>query len=272
MAIGLQNTQNVTPPDDDFPNGQVQDNNGTGNGTPANTRTLGDFHQFFAKLMRLATINPNNLPDSEYSGFQYVEALFRSVQLRMGETELTDLDGLRYTGIFYALDSFANVPAGFTGGQVTVNETGGIFTATQILTDITTGAQWTRSRQLIGGWTDWVLLRLASKPIPIGVWNMNNDQYVQIAHGITDFTKIRTVSGMIRNDSGNNRMPIGTDILYFLPSEDLANPIGGGGVRANDITIGRKPGSIYSTSGGGGGQYVGTGFSRGDLIVEWIPH
>ncbi len=75
MAIGLQNTDNVDGPDGEYPYGKVRDNDGSGNGTPANTKTLGDFHQFFAKLLDEAGIVANGLPDNDYSGFQYFEAL-----------------------------------------------------------------------------------------------------------------------------------------------------------------------------------------------------
>jgi len=75
MAIGLQNTDNVDAPDSDYPYGKVRDNDGSGNGTQANTKTLGDFHQFFAKIMDAAGIIANGLPDNDLSGFQYFEAL-----------------------------------------------------------------------------------------------------------------------------------------------------------------------------------------------------
>lgn len=77
MARGLQNTDNVNAPTTDFPYGRVRDNDGTGNGTPANEKTLGDFHQFFARLLDQASSVPNGLPDSAYYGFQYFEALLK---------------------------------------------------------------------------------------------------------------------------------------------------------------------------------------------------
>lgn len=75
MAIGLQNTDNVNAPGGDYQYGRVRDNDGTDNGTPANTKTLGDFHQFFARMMHQAGMTPNGLPDNDYSGYQYFEAL-----------------------------------------------------------------------------------------------------------------------------------------------------------------------------------------------------
>lgn len=75
MAIGLQNMANIESPDSDFPNGNIKDDTGANDGTPANKQTVADIYQFFAKLMRLASITPNGLPDSEYNGFQYVQAV-----------------------------------------------------------------------------------------------------------------------------------------------------------------------------------------------------
>lgn len=75
MAIGLQNTDNVDAPGGNYPYGKVRDNDGSGNGTPANTKTLGDFHQFFARLNALASVVPNGLPENSLNGFQYNQAL-----------------------------------------------------------------------------------------------------------------------------------------------------------------------------------------------------
>ncbi len=78
MAIGIQNYPNVEFDDGsnaDYPQGRSKDNNGSGNGTPVNRLTLGDYQQFFAKMLREASINANGLPESEYTGLQYFQAL-----------------------------------------------------------------------------------------------------------------------------------------------------------------------------------------------------
>jgi hypothetical protein len=43
---------------------------------------------------------------------------------------------------------------------------------------------------------------LHSKVIQIGDWNMSSSSSVSVAHGIADYTKIRSVSIMVRDDSG----------------------------------------------------------------------
>lgn len=77
MAIGLNNYPNIEAADSDYPNGSIKDNDGTNNGTPVNKLTYNDIHQVFAKLLRLADITPSGLPENEYSGFQYIEAMYK---------------------------------------------------------------------------------------------------------------------------------------------------------------------------------------------------
>lgn len=57
-----------------YPNARIKDNTGVGDGTPVNRQVYSDLHEFFAKLMRLAAISYNGLPDSEGNGYQLVQA------------------------------------------------------------------------------------------------------------------------------------------------------------------------------------------------------
>lgn len=75
MARGIQNYPNIKAPDVDYPNGDIRDKTPVLPGTPVDKTVYSDMHQFFAKLLRLAQINANGLPENEYSGFQYIEAL-----------------------------------------------------------------------------------------------------------------------------------------------------------------------------------------------------
>lgn len=58
-----------------YPNGRIQDNTGSGNGTPVNNYVYSDLHEMKDKLMRLYNIDYNGLPDNETNGFQTVDAL-----------------------------------------------------------------------------------------------------------------------------------------------------------------------------------------------------
>ncbi|MBB6236486.1 hypothetical protein HDC90_001098 [Pedobacter sp. AK013] len=57
-----------------YPNARIKDDTGTGDGTPVNRLVYSDLHEFFAKLMRLAAIAYNGLPDNESNGYQLVDA------------------------------------------------------------------------------------------------------------------------------------------------------------------------------------------------------
>lgn len=75
MAISKNNQANI---DDSnlaaYPNGQVKDNDGTGDGFPLNRVTTSDIYEFFDKLIRLAGITFNNSFDNETNGYQFVAA------------------------------------------------------------------------------------------------------------------------------------------------------------------------------------------------------
>jgi len=58
-----------------YPNGRIQDNTGSGNGTPVNNYVYSDLHEMKDKLMRLYNISYNGLPDNETNGFQTIDAL-----------------------------------------------------------------------------------------------------------------------------------------------------------------------------------------------------
>lgn len=66
---------NTEAPDSDFPYGRFKNTVGANAGTRVNESMVGDWAQFFAKIMDEAGITPNELPDSEYSGWQLFEAL-----------------------------------------------------------------------------------------------------------------------------------------------------------------------------------------------------
>jgi hypothetical protein len=75
MAYSLKNKPNVDAPTLTYPYGNIKDDDGTGNGTPLNKLVHADFHQFFARLLALAGISANELPDNAYNGFEYIDAL-----------------------------------------------------------------------------------------------------------------------------------------------------------------------------------------------------
>lgn len=71
--ISNPNVDNSDP--SNYPNGRVKDNSGIGDGTYVNERTKGDLHQMIERLMILAGITPNNLPDNVTNGYQIIDSL-----------------------------------------------------------------------------------------------------------------------------------------------------------------------------------------------------
>ncbi len=126
MAIGLQNFPNITTPDGDFPNGRIKDNPGNGTGTPVNQYTNGDYHEFFAKLMRMSGLTPNQVPDSEYAGHQYIQALINEINSSISPAMIQALIGSYTTNdviILYGCTVFASIPgtSSITAGAVYYN-------------------------------------------------------------------------------------------------------------------------------------------------------
>lgn len=77
--IKLLSKPGVDPADADYPFGKPRDDDGSGNGLPANTLTHGDMHQFFEKLMNAAGVVANDLPDNQTNGFQLFVALLQKL-------------------------------------------------------------------------------------------------------------------------------------------------------------------------------------------------
>ena len=76
MARNKATLQNIDLSDPaNYLDGRIKDNTGSGDGTPVNERVYGDFHQTVAKLMQLAGLVYNNLPDNESNGYQVVDAI-----------------------------------------------------------------------------------------------------------------------------------------------------------------------------------------------------
>lgn len=95
MARTIQNgIPNVDPPDADFLHGRARNNNGANNGTRLNETSMGDIFTFFAKMVQDAGITPNGLPDCDYTGYQFMDALlatpYRRYECYMTQTSTND--------------------------------------------------------------------------------------------------------------------------------------------------------------------------------------
>lgn len=77
MAVALASKQNIEGPNAEYPYGSIRDRVGLVPGTPVDREVYSDMHQFFEKLMALAEIVHNDVPDNEYDGYQLFQAFGR---------------------------------------------------------------------------------------------------------------------------------------------------------------------------------------------------
>lgn len=112
MAIGIENYPNNGPTNTDYPYGQINDNDGSGNGTPVNKLVYDDIHQNFRRLMSLSGETPNNMPDNVSNGYQYVSAMkFLYRNFRGATHTSTDLilDEFQLRKIIYVEGTSSNI-------------------------------------------------------------------------------------------------------------------------------------------------------------------
>jgi hypothetical protein len=81
MARSLENKPNVDGPDSDYPFARIRNKQpGILSGTPVTEEVYGDMHQFFAKMFFESGLSYNEIPDNDYSGFQFYEALIKVIR------------------------------------------------------------------------------------------------------------------------------------------------------------------------------------------------
>ncbi len=261
MAYALHNKPNVEAPSADYPYGRTKDKVANLQaGTPVNTLTHGDFHQFFSRLMAEAGVEENGQPDNNYSGFQLYQALLKTIAKKVGifsnDDELspaqpTNLNSFIYPGIFnvdaYSLD---NDPGLDGPGQLIVggNPDGAII---QRLIDLSNGAEWKRNGVVDNGtgtFAVWVLIRFAVKEVNIGSWNMPSEGSKTVAVGVSP-GQIRKASARIFNDSNTGIVSL-YEVSWFYLGVSLVFEVGG---RFDNI------------------NYNSTEINRGVVTVEYDP-
>lgn len=89
MARNLTSIPDIQAPDADYPVGRIQNEETTPTpitGTPVIEELYGDIIQFFHKLIRLAGISHNGLPENETNGFQFITSLTAFVRTVLAST------------------------------------------------------------------------------------------------------------------------------------------------------------------------------------------
>jgi len=102
---------------------------------------------------------------------------------------------------------------------------------------------------------------LLTKVIDIGDWNMDANSATFVAHGLSNFLKIRTVSVMIRRDDDS--------FFYDLQVVNVLNGLTSGSV----LSIGPTDIILQRTDTGPFDQidFNATSFNRGWVTIQYLP-
>lgn len=105
-------------------------------------------------------------------------------------------------------------------------------------------------------------MRLRTKVIEVGDWDMTADVNKQVAHGISDYKKIRSVSGIIRDDIDSTYHLIGA--IYTPTSLPEVWFVASGGNEMANINMRITGIGIFQNT-----SYNSTGFNRGWLTITY---
>jgi hypothetical protein len=258
MARILANIPDTEAPSSDYPKGKVLNQDNTANppipGTPILEEIYGDIIQFFKKLVGLASITENDLPDNESNGYQYVSALedFVNDEIteRTGTTEgkIPTINANWYPLRFVITDANSKLQATPERGIAENN-------VLCVDADLTPG-------QTVKVGTTGLISEdlgdvLKTKIIEIGDWNMDTTQNALIAHGLTE-DKIRTMQVLIIPDSGAGRLPI-------QHSDYLGAVAGGAAISGTNIVLSRTNGGLFDDP-----AFSATSFNRGYITIMYV--
>lgn len=102
---------------------------------------------------------------------------------------------------------------------------------------------------------------IIEKIVEIGDWNMDSSSAVNVLHGLTDFKKIRSITGMIRNDADTIYYPL----LSAASTGTATSLIAVIGVTSTLIQITRTDGSIFDAI-----AFDSTSYNRGWLVIGYV--
>lgn len=242
MARNLTSVPDIEPVSGDYPSGRIQNEDPPVVGTPIIEELYGDLVQFFHKIMRLAGLAYNGLPDNETNSFQFITAL---------GTWIRSLTGSLSTQGVWQSASIAETqagllatkvvtPVGLQGKSATTGETRDGLSTTRMVTPYGLAAK-------DGG--------LITKFINIGVWNMDSTALKSVAHGLT-FAKIRSAKAFVYDDTSSYCKDV-------LSGDNANNP---GSVSWDSTNINLYRGSLFDTT-----DFNDAVMNRGFIIIQSIP-
>jgi len=238
--------------------------------------------QFGTKTLasKIATLVANETFDfSKFIKFGVGSTTISSVNALFGDKNFVVVD---FDGTVTNLKSGSLIASGKTGTLVLAkfNKTGTSDTIVLNHNDPTTTAGYarfyTKTRDnvtvydgdivvLVFDGTYWNILshenKLLTKIINIGDWQMNTDDTVVVAHGLSNYKKIRSVSVVIRDDN---------DVNYF----DFASTVTAGfapcgainGITVTSITLFRYNLGTFKSN-----DFDSTSYNRGWITIQYLP-
>ena len=278
MAFKITDYPNTSAISGSEPYGNIKDDTGSNDGTPVDKQVYADKHQFFAWLMDKAGVTPNSLPDNLTNGFQLGEALLiltdryrctSTTSVAIGSAygtvvAFTVPDNLDYyTGTWVRISDAANPSSNFMIGFVVSYTTSAGVGTLNVLIERVAGT---------GTFTNWIIslsapnaiqvdnsIQLRTLVLEIGDWDMDANISTAVAHGLPDFTKIREVTAIIRDDADASRSPLNN-------FNGTTGQVGGGvlSVGSTLVTLDRLTGGGYDST-----TYNSTGFNRGWITITY---
>lgn len=99
---------------------------------------------------------------------------------------------------------------------------------------------------------------LNTKVIDIGDWNMDSTVFVNVAHGLPDYTKIRSISALIRRDDDS------TYYDFATADNNTAGTNSGLNASTTNINLSRATGGTFD-----GINFNATTFNRGWIVIQY---
>lgn len=105
-------------------------------------------------------------------------------------------------------------------------------------------------------------VNLRTKVVEMGDWDMDANVSRQVPHGLADYKKIRSISGMIRDDADTVYLAIGSASSGIADVSFPANI--SPSINGTYITVARLAGGVFDGTG-----YDSTSFNRGWLTITY---
>jgi hypothetical protein len=102
---------------------------------------------------------------------------------------------------------------------------------------------------------------LVTVSVAIGAWNMDTTGNILVNHGISDITKITSITAVIRNDAGNQIYPV----LVGYNNATIGADLSCSTATTTQVLIVRNNGSIFDAAG-----FSSVGISRGYITITYV--